>query len=63
MKIYNIEVTDIYKYSFSIEANSKQEALAKAKIYYEDEDSENGIIGVADANSHAETKFKIKQNK
>jgi hypothetical protein len=63
MKTYDIEVTDIYKYSFPIEANSKQEALVKAKMYYESEDSEDGVTGVADANSHAETKFKIKQNK
>ena len=60
MKKYNIEIIDIYKYNLEIEANSKQEALKKAKIYYESEDSYDGYIGVADSCSHYETKFKIK---
>lgn len=58
MKKFNIEIFDVYKYELEIEANSKQEALKKAKSYYESEESRDGYLGVADGFSHYETKFK-----
>lgn len=61
MKKYDIEIFDIYRYELEIEANNKQEALKKAKIYYESEESRDGYLHVAEGLSYYETKFKLKQ--
>ncbi|MDY3368472.1 hypothetical protein [Zhenhengia yiwuensis] len=54
---YKIEITDIYKYEIEIDADNKTEAIRKAEEYYEN--VEDGVTGVADANSHEETRFKV----
>lgn len=58
---YNVTITETYCYNVSITASSKKEALAKAKAYYanENSDCEDMYVGVADAISHEKTTFKI----
>ena len=58
MKKYNIEIFDTFKFNLEIEANSKQEALEKAKEYYKSDESRDGYLHVADGLSYYETKFK-----
>lgn len=57
MQKYKIEIREIYKYDLVIEANSKTDAIQKAKEYYKNVD--DGVTGVGDANSLEETKFKL----
>lgn len=54
---HKIKITETYTYYIDVEASSEKEALEKAKKYYET--TEDGVTGVADANSFEEVKFKI----
>lgn len=54
---HKIKITETYVYYVDIDANNKKEALVKAKEYYEKAD--DNYIGVADANTLENTKFKI----
>ena len=54
---HKVKIIEIYEYEIEVEANSKKEVLEKAKKYYST--TEDGYIGVANANTLKETKFKL----
>ena len=54
---HKIKITETYVYYIDVEANSGKKALEKAKEYYKT--TEDGVTGVADANSFEKVKFKI----
>lgn len=58
MKNYNIDILETYRYEIKVSANNKEEAVIKAKELY-DNYCDDGIIGVADANSYYKTEFNI----
>lgn len=58
---HKIKITETYVYYIDVDADSKKEALKKAKDYYENE--ADGCTGVADANTLEDTKFKIVESK
>lgn len=58
MRNYSIDILETYRYEIETLANNKEEAIKKAKELYEN--CSDGVIGVADANSHIKTEFKIK---
>ncbi|BAO04834.1 uncharacterized protein CBO05P1_115 [Clostridium botulinum B str. Osaka05] len=57
---HKIKITETYVYYIDIEASSEKKALEKAREYYET--TEDGITGVADANSFEKVKFKINED-
>lgn len=58
---HKVKITETYIYYIDVDANSKREALVKAKDYYKNVN--DGVTGVADANSLEDIKFKIMTNK
>lgn len=54
---FKVKITDSFAYEIEIKAKNKNEAIKKAKEYYENVD--DGYVGVADANSFESTKIQI----
>lgn len=44
MKKFNVKITELYSYNIEILANSKKEALEKAKKCYEEDYEEYGFV-------------------
>ncbi|MBN3351903.1 hypothetical protein CF086_16530 [Clostridium botulinum] len=57
---HKIKITETYIYYIDVEASNEKKALEKAKKYYET--TEDGVTGIADANSFEEVKFKINKD-
>lgn len=55
-KKYKIKITELYTYKIDINANSKKEAIEKAKYMYEKDYEDCGFL--ADATTLQDTKFK-----
>lgn len=56
MKKFNVKITELYSYNIEILANSKKEALEKAKKCYEEDYEEYGFV--ADSTTLETTKYK-----
>lgn len=59
MKKFNVKITELYSYNIEILANSKKEALEKARKCYEEDFEKEGYCFVADATTLESTKYKV----
>lgn len=58
MNNYNIKVVETYIYDINIEADNEKDALKNAKLYYKNDEENEGLF-IADATSFDNVKFRI----